>query len=260
MSRGAIPPAVRFRSWRSFALVGVLLAIWAAGAGRSGRRIYLPSPFEVAASAVALIRNGELIEDWTATLARLLGGFLLGGIPAVAVGIWLGVSSRSRETLDPLIAALHAVPKIAAYPLFLIVFGLGESSKIAIIAISTFFPLVINTMAGVDQLPRVYFDVARNYGASPRRILQRLVLPGSLPLILTGGRIAMTLSLLLTIAVEMIGATSGLGYRVWMSWETLQVSNLYVALILAALTGIGIRSGFDAMAASLLPWKENGRR
>ncbi len=260
MSRGALSPSVRIRSWRTLILIAVLVGLWALAAGGARRRIYLPSPGEVASSAAALLRSGDLLRDWSATLVRLCAGFVLGALPAVGVGIWLGVSARARETLDPLIAALHAVPKIAAYPLFLIVLGLGESSKIAIVAVSTFFPLVINTMAGVDHLPGAYFDVARNYGASRSRILRRVVLPGSLPLILTGGRIAMTLSLLLTIAVEIVGAQSGLGYRVWMSWETLQVSDLYVALILASLTGIGIRLGFDALAARLLPWKEIGGR
>ena len=252
--------ALRWRNWRTGALALLILGAWQLWAMTLGRgSLFFPSPGAVARAGVSLARSGELPRHWSATVARLLAGFLLGAVPAVMVGVWLGVSQTSRRTLDPFIAALHAVPKIAAYPLFLIVFGLGEKSKVAVIAVSTFFPLAINTTAGVHQVPPVYFEVARNYGASPLRTFWRVVLPGSLPLILTGARIAMTLSLLLTVAVEIVGSKSGLGYLVWLSWETLQVANLYVGLMAAALTGIGVRFLFDGAASILVPWREDTR-
>lgn len=260
MSDGATLSALRFRNWRTFAVAGVLFLLWEAASRTVARgSLFFPSPAAVASACVSLLRNGTLLRHWGATAARLCAGFLLGAVPAVAIGLWLGVSRKSREALDPLLAAAHAVPKIAAYPLFLILFGIGEKSKIAVIAAATFFPLAINTTAGVEQLPRVYFEVAKNYGASAATTFRRVVLPGSLPLILTGARIAMTLSLMLAIAVEIIGSRSGLGYLVWLSWETFRVADLYVALLACAATGIGVRLLFDRIGSILLPGKPADR-
>jgi ABC-type nitrate/sulfonate/bicarbonate transport system permease component len=253
--------ALRIRDRSSLILAFGLLALWEL-ASRTVLRgsLYFPSPREVFAGGLELLRNGELARHWSATVGRLLAGFALGAPPAVLVGVWLGLSKSSRRAVDPLLAAAHAVPKIAAYPLFLIAFGLGETSRISVIAASMFFPLALNTTAGVRQVSPVYLDVAKNYGASTLRTLGSVVLPASLPMILTGARIAMTLSLLLTIAVEIIGARSGLGYLVWMSWETFHVADLYVALIASAATGIGVRLLFDGAASRLIPWRTDENR
>lgn len=250
MSRSATLAALRIRDRSALVLALGLLVLWEIAARTALRgSLYFPSPREVFAAALALLKSGELGRHWSATVGRLLAGFAIGAPPAVAVGVWLGLSRASRRALDPLLAAAHAVPKIAAYPLFLIAFGLGESSRVAVIAVSTFFPLALNTTAGVRQLSPVYLEVAKNYGASPLRTFWSVVLPGSLPVILTGARIAMTLSLLLTIAVEIIGSHSGLGYLVWMSWETFRVPDLYVALLAASATGIAVRLLFDALGS-----------
>src|SRR6266498_379254 len=103
--------------------------------------------------------------------------------------------------MDPLVAAMHPIPKVALFPMFLVLFGIGEWSKVAVVVAATFFPMAINSMAGVRQIGPIAFEVARNYGASRRRVFTSIVVPGSLPIVAAGVRIAVNTALLVTIAV-----------------------------------------------------------
>lgn len=239
------------------AIALAILGLWEAG-GRytfTGQ-LFFPPPTRVAAAAVRLIANGTLERHVGATLARLLAGFAIGSVPAVALGTWLGISRRMRQIVDPFLAAAHATPKIAIYPLLLLFFGIGESAMVALVALASFFPLTINTCEGVRHIDPTYFDVARSCGASRVRTLLRVILPASLPMILTGVRLALTLALILTIATEIISARTGLGCLVWISWQTLRTTDLFVALGTASLVGVAIRAGFDRALLRLVPWRE----
>jgi NitT/TauT family transport system permease protein len=190
-----------------------------------------------------------------ATLSRLFLGFALGGFPGLILGLAMGWSHRLRRIIDPLIAALHPIPKIAVLPLIMVVFGIGESSKIVSVGIAVFFPVLINAMAGVRQISPIYFEVAKNYGASLFRVLTRVVGPGSLPLVLTGMRLGLNTALVLTIAVEVVSAQVGLGEMIWFAWETLRTEELYATLIVTAGLGIGFNVVLQHLTARLVPWQ-----
>jgi NitT/TauT family transport system permease protein len=239
------------------AIAVAILSIWeAAGRWTFAGQIFFPPPSAVAAAAVRMVRDGTLERNLAATLARLLAGFVAGAIPAVAIGAWLGVSRRARRVLDPFLAAAHATPKIAVFPLLLLVFGLGEKAMVALVALSAFFPLMLNTCEGVRQIDPTYFDVARSCGASAARTVLRVIIPGSLPMMLVGVRLALTIALLLTIAAEILTAKTGLGCLVWISWETLRTTDLFVALLTASVIGVAIRTTFDRMLGRMAPWRE----
>ena len=138
-------------------------------------------------------------------------------IAGLSIGILMGWSSSARQIMDPLIAALHPVPKISIFPLIMIIFGIGALSKILVIAIAAFFPMVINTMAGVRNISPIYFEVAINYGASPSQVFRQVILPGSSPMILAGIRLALNLSLSITTSVELVMGRNGLGAMIWNS-------------------------------------------
>ena len=180
---------------------------------------------------------------------------MAGGAAGLLLGIALGLSPRLRRILDPLVSGLYALPKLALFPLFLILFGLGESSRIVLVALAAFFPLLINSMAGVRQINPDYFEIARSYGTSPFLLLRRVVFPGSLPSVLSGVRLAVGSALMLTIAVELINAQTGLGALIWKSWQTLQTEILYVALLTAALLGIGSHLLLEFLSRHLTPWQ-----
>jgi NitT/TauT family transport system permease protein len=136
----------------------------------------------------------------------------------------------------------------------MVILGIGEVSKVVLISLAAFFPMVINAMAGVRQIHPVYFKVARNYGAKPGQVFQKVVLPGSIPSVLAGVRIATNTALVLTIAVELLASDRGLGAMIWMAWETLRMSELYVGILVAALLGIGFNVLFWICMNRLVPW------
>jgi NitT/TauT family transport system permease protein len=153
-----------------------------------------------------------------------------------------------------LIAAIHPIPKIAIFPLILIIFGLGEISIIVVIAISAFFPALVSSMTGVRQLDPIYYEIGHNYGANRWNTFFRILLPGSLPMILSGIRLGLNTGLLITIAVELISSHSGLGVMIWFSWQTLRVEELYATMIVVACIGIIINIGLKAIFDWIAPW------
>lgn len=232
-----------------------LLLVWELSA-RMGwvSTLFFPAPTTILRTLGDTIRSGEMLVDIAATLTRLLAGILVGGGIGVATGLLMGWSRRMRILIDPLVAATHPIPKISLLPLVLIIFGIGEGSKIVLVAIASFFPMLINTMTGVRQIPAIYFEVATNYQARPLTIMRRIILPGSLPMILAGARIALNTALVITIAVELLTAREGLGAAIWLAWETLRTEELFAVLVVIAMMGILCNWGLHAAAKRLTPW------
>jgi NitT/TauT family transport system permease protein len=242
-------------SYGTLVLVLGFLMLWEAGS-RLGliSRMFFPPPSTIVTTLVSLIANGRIVDSARATLNRLVLGSLLGITPGILLGVLMGWSRRLRALFDPLIAATHPIPKISIFPLILIIFGIGEISIVIVIAISAFFPALVTSMTGVAQLDQVYFEVAKNYGASRWKTFSRILLPGSLPSILSGVRLGLTTALLLTIAVELLSAKQGLGVMIWFSWQTLRVEELFATLVVVALLGIVINSGLRILFTRLAPW------
>lgn len=244
------------RLWLPPLLVLLLLLAWE---GAVGARVLNPvlfaPPSVIAQTIAASLADGSLALNVGATLTRVLVGLLLGGGAGVAMGMFMGWSRAVRETTDPWIAAAHAVPKVAILPLLIFFLGIGEEPKIALAALVAFFPMLINTMAGVGQINPVHFQVAQNYGARLPQLFTRVILPASLPLVLSGLRIAFNATLLVIIAAEMVNGATGLGRIIWQSWETLQVENLWSSLVLSALIGIVFNLLLLRLTRRLVPWQ-----
>jgi NitT/TauT family transport system permease protein len=141
----------------------------------------------------------------------------------------------------------------------MVIFGIGNMSKIIAISISVFFPMLINTMAGVRQISPLYLEAAENYGASFLRLFSRVVLPGSLPLILSGLRIALNASLGITIASEIAAGNDGLGNQIWLAWEVLDTEKLYACLIVIAVIGVAFAKFVQFLQRRLVPWQAERR-
>lgn len=216
--------------------------------------LFFPAPTVIARAFVEQISNGELIEAVWVTFGRLLVGLVSGGMAGLLLGAWMGWSRRVRMVVDPFVAAFHPVPKISILPLVMIIFGIGETSKIVLVAIAAFFPLLLNTMTAVHQINPLHLEVARHYGAAGIKLFRRVILPASLPLILTGLRLALNAALVITVAVELISARTGLGATIWLAWETLRTEELYVALFTTALIGIGFNRLLQFCERRLIHW------
>jgi ABC-type nitrate/sulfonate/bicarbonate transport system permease component len=255
----------RRRTWRPGApdsrwippiAVAIALVSWEVSARLGLLPGYLfSSPTTVLATLGRSIASGEMLEHVLATVARVIPGLLLGGIPGLALGIGMGLSSRLRQALDPMLAAIHPIPKIAILPLVMIFLGVGEASRIAVASLAAFFPMLINTMAGIRQIDPIYFQVAENYGAGRLKVLTCVVLPGSLPFVLSGLRLAANLTLLVTLSAEIVMADVGLGSLVWLAWETLRVELLYATLIMISILGISLTASLRYLQRALAPWQ-----
>jgi NitT/TauT family transport system permease protein len=147
---------------------------------------FFPAPSSIAGTFGAMIANGTLLSNTLTTLERLAIGLVVGGVPGLLLGLAMGLYRPVYALVDPLISATYPVPKSAILPLILLIFGLGEPSKIAMVAIGMFYPVVINTAAGVRQIDRIYFDVGRNFGARGPAVFRTIAFPGALPVIMTG--------------------------------------------------------------------------
>lgn len=245
----------RLRSWLPMVIVACTLLVWEWSV-RSGRLspLFFPAPSVVVMTIFRLLASGELVVHARATLLRVVLGLVLGGVPGLLLGLAMGWWRPLREALDPLVAATHPLPKIAVLPLIMIIFGIGESSKVVAVAVGTFFPMLINSMAGVRQISPIHFEVAKNYGASPFKVLTRVIIPGSLPLVLVGARLALNIALLFTIAIELVSAREGLGEMIWLAWQTLRTEELYASLAVIGALGVGFNLILQFSARRLVPW------
>jgi NitT/TauT family transport system permease protein len=239
----------------SWLILGVFFAAWELAVRvHFVSATFLPPPTQIVAALAKGLWQGAMLENLRVTLVRVALGLGVGGGLGLVLGLAMGWSERVRAVIDPLIAALHPVPKLALLPLFMVFFGLNEAPKVIVIGAAALFPMLLNAAAGVRQISPVHFDVARNYGASRRQMLTRVVLPGSVPMVLTGLRLAGNVAFLSAIAVEMVGARTGLGATLWFAWQTLRVDLLFATLTLIALIGVSLNLAFRRLARRGAPW------
>ena len=217
---------------------------------------FFPAPTSIVSQAVDLAGSGELWGHLSASLQRLLWGSLLGGIPALLIGIAMGLYRPIRAAIDPLISATYPVPKSAILPLILLIFGLGEASKIVMVALGVFFPVVINTISGVMQIDKIYLDVGKNFRASRWQTFRTVALPGALPSIMAGIKLGIGMGLILIAIAEMVGAKNGIGFMIWDAWQILSVESMYVDLIVISILGFLLTLILNEIEGWILPWKQ----
>lgn len=218
------------------ALLVALLAAWQL-ASLGGLPDYLLPPLEIAKDFAQALGTRELYGHVAASLGRALPGFFVGAIAGSALGLVAGVRRGFDETVSPLVFLTYPVPKIVLLPLFMLWFGIGDLSKILIIALACFYPMYINAYYGARATPRILVWSARNMGASGGQIFRRVVLPAALPYLFAGLRVALALSFIVMFAAEMINARSGLGHLIRDSESSLRFDLMYVALLSIALLG-----------------------
>jgi len=220
-----------------------------------GDRRFIPTPSDIAVSYWEMVMSGELAQHVGITLYRVLAGFLIGSIPGIAVGLLMAMFKPVRIFVDPLIASLFPIPKIALMPLLLLAFGFGDASKIALVAIAVFFPVIINTYSGAANIDKIYWDVARNFGASQSVMFRRIVFFGALPMIFAGLRIALAVSFIVLVASEFVATKAGIGYLIWNSWELLRVDVMFVGIVTIGILGLIATAILQEIERKVIPWK-----
>src|SRR5712671_2447347 len=220
-----------------------------------GDRRFIPAPSDIAVRFAQMVSSGELAVHTAVTRWRIAAGYVIGAVPAVAVGLLMAMFRPVRLFFDPLIAALFPIPKVALMPLLLLAFGLGDASKIALVAIAVFFPVIVNTYVGAANIDKIYWDVARNYGASQTVMFTRIVFFGALPMIFAGLRIALAVSFIVLVAAEFVATKAGIGYLIWNSWELLQVDVMFVGIVTVGILGLIATVCLQEIERKVIPWK-----
>jgi ABC-type nitrate/sulfonate/bicarbonate transport system permease component len=234
----------------------VLLCMWEAlAAWRWIDPRFFPRPTTIVATAYAMARSGEMLVHLEATGLRVVCGFVIGTVLGVTVGLALGAIRVLRVMFDPILSAIYVIPKIAILPLVMIVFGLGEGSKIAIVALGTFFTVAINSMAGVRMVDAVLIEAGRNFGARGFKMFRHVLLPAALPQIFTGFRLGAGVALLVVIAAEFVAADAGVGFLIWRSWSTLVTEAMYVGFAMIATLGVVVSWLVYRIGALVMPWQ-----
>jgi ABC-type nitrate/sulfonate/bicarbonate transport system permease component len=254
--QSAVPVAVPVRwSVRFFIVWLVLLAIWEVLV-RTGFQtgLFLPAPSRIGAALGLMLADGTLAIHLPVTIIRIIGGLIGGALVGLLLGLAMGMSTRLRRLMDPIVAALHPIPRLAFFPLLIVIFGVGESSKLAAVSLGAFFPMLLNTVAGVRGMNPVHLELARSYGATRKQMFLKVLLPGSLPLMLTGLRLSSNVAFHATIGVEMVGSRTGIGSLLWLSWQTFRIDHLYATLTVIAVIGIGQASLIRWVTVRGAPW------
>jgi ABC-type nitrate/sulfonate/bicarbonate transport system permease component len=216
-------------------LIG-LVVLWYLATTRWGvSSILLPNPVRVAEQLWDILRTGEFIGDLRVTLSELAIAFLISSTSGVIVGYLISRSHYRIRVFEPLFAGFYSIPIILFLPLYVLFFGLGPASKIALGATISFFPIVLNTIAGFGYVDRVLITAARSMGASDVQMFRYVLLPAALPIILTGMRMGFTVALLSIIGSETIASLAGLGHRIVHLAEGMEMARMfaYIAFVVA---------------------------
>jgi len=217
---------------------------------------FFPAPSSIFYYLIFVSPGEGLLTDISASLYRIFWGYLAGCASGIALGVTMGLNATVRAIFYPLVALLYPIPKIAILPLIMLVFGIGETSKIVVVAIGSFFLVLINTLHGVDNVAKIYHDVARVYRIKKACFIWRVILPGSLPAIFTGLKLAIGYSLVIVVAAEFSGADAGIGYLIWQSWETFSIKAMYAGIFVIGAIGLVFSLTLNFIERRLTPWRE----
>lgn len=232
------------------------LAVWQLGASAGViPTMFLPAPLAIGKALYALAISGELWKHLSASLARLAIGWTVGTVFGVATGLAVGLWSAVRSPAMALVSALFPIPKIALVPLFIIWFGIGEGSKIATLAFGVYFPTVIATAGGVDNVARNLIRMAQSFGLSHGAIVRKIVLPAALPAILNSFRVTSSIAIVLLVAAEMIGAERGIGAFVLAAGNLYDTDNLLAGIVVLSVLGLIVAWAIGRLEKALLTWR-----
>jgi ABC-type nitrate/sulfonate/bicarbonate transport system permease component len=238
--------------------VVVVLSLWEIF-GRQVDPLFLSYPSAIARAFFQLLGAGEFERQALGSLQVFAIGLIAALVLGIALGLLMGRYRLAEYLLDPYVYALDATPRVALIPLLLLWFGLGTSSKIAIVFLSGLFPVLMNTFAGVRTVSAQLVDIGRAYGAREGKIFTKIILPAALPFVMAGIRLAVGRALIGIITAEMFTAVTGLGALLIRYSSALATDKFFVPVILLALLGVFLGGAVEKLQKWLAPWKETER-
>ena len=241
----------------------VLLALWELSArlGFVDTRFF-PAPSSIGRTGLELLRNGMLLESLAVTLRTLLIGLVAGNLIGTVMGIMMGLVRPLRAALDPLLSGLYTVPKLAILPLLLLLLGLGETPRIIVVAIGSFFIAWITMIEATLGIAHGYLETAESLNLSRAQRLRLVIFPAVLPDYFVGLRIAVGNAVLLIVGVEFVLGGSGIGSLIWNSWQIFATERMYAGIVCVGLLGYVLTKVVKIIAKAAVPWspKSTSRR
>ncbi|MBA2176704.1 ABC transporter permease [Halobacillus locisalis] len=266
----AVTPSVKekkkkrsFPFWKSNVFLGSLIPIALVILWELSSRIgwvaphLLPAPTTVLEEVVSMAQSGELWGHIWITLYRVLAGFLVGTSVAIVLGAATGYSKIANQLLDPMLQALRAIPSLAWVPLFILWIGIGETSKITLVAVGVFFPVYLNLTSGIQGVDRKLIEVGRMYHFSSVQLIRRIILPASFPSFLVGIRSGLSLGWMFVVAAELLGASQGLGYLMVFGQNTSAPELVVGSILLFAIFGKVTDEVLKRIQTRALRWQDN---
>jgi ABC-type nitrate/sulfonate/bicarbonate transport system permease component len=217
--------------------------------------LFTSSPSRIVVAAYGMFHDGSIYPDLAVSTEEFVLGFGLAALVGVPLGILMGWYSRLNAILDPFVNALYATPRIALMPLIIIWFGIDLPARIAIIFLSSVFPILVNTMTGVRTIERDFVKVARSFGASDRQLFTTVALPSSVPNLLTGLRLGLGHALIGIVVGEMYGASAGIGFMMQTAGATFQTDKVMVGIVIIAAAGMGMTQLLKALEKRVDIWR-----
>jgi NitT/TauT family transport system permease protein len=215
---------------------------------------FIPAPSSIAVGLGTLLANGVIAQETLATLSRLVIGYGIGCGLGIAVGFVMAAWPVARAALYPLFAATFPIPKLALLPLLMLLLGVGEEAKIAMVALSAFYFLPLNIIAAIDNIEPIYLQVVKNLGVTRWVYWRTVAVPCAMPMIIAGLRMAWSISLIVIIATEMLMSRDGLGFMIWKSTQVFDVIPMFCAFITIGTLGYGSHVLLDTLTRWLVPW------
>lgn len=237
----------------------LLLVVWALASKKQWvPPQILPAPAAVAQTLLDQVKSGELFMHFGISLGRVAGGFLLGGVIGIGLGVAMGLSRRVEQYLLPLFNAVSQVPVLGWLPLAMMLLGIGEALKVVIIAHAALVPIAVNTLKGIRNVPDGYLEVARAFEFSKRQLLRKVVLPAAVPSMFVGIRYGLTQAWLSLVTVELLASSEGLGFLIVWGRQLFQLDLVLAAIIVVGVVGLLLDRGLERLEARLLRWRPAG--
>ena len=237
-----------------FVPIAILLLWQILGDGGAISGAVMPVPTRIAAAFLELLKDGELAENVGASMARVLIGFFFGTFAGLLIGIITGIYPRINQVVAAVFGILRPIPMIGLVPLMILWFGIGEKSKIIVIAVGTFWSVLINTQEGVFSVSSKLIEVAELLEKDKITVLTRIILPAALPSIVTGIRLGFGNAWKSVVAAEMLAATKGVGYMIEYARELSQPEKLFVGLLSIGVIGLVTDAVILAVQKRLIVW------
>jgi ABC-type nitrate/sulfonate/bicarbonate transport system permease component len=251
------PPRARSKSWIiRLASILTVLIVWEI-AGRRVNPLFMSCPSAILRAAIVMTASGELPTALLSSLKTLLAGFVTASVTGIVIGLIIGRYRAIDTATDWLINALYATPLIAIIPLVILWFGLGDAAKLFIVTLLAVFPVLINTAAGVRNIPRSLIDVGSAFAANERQVFLKIIIPAVIPYLMTGLRLGIGRAIIGMVAAEFFTAITGLGALIVKYGNQYDTASMFVPILILMLLGVALTSLLRKFEAMFAPWRAN---